>query len=149
MNYQEFTEWLDAAQIAFPNLGTWIAGLPDGEKTMQVWKKTLEATDAQAAAEVVISWHSAGDRPIKWEDWPWSVKTEAFNRTRKPDPIPTPPRPAYEEKQTDRLNNIKQMHAKIGSIAKNTIFSDPEAVAILDRKTDEYKKQCLKECGYE
>lgn len=148
MNYQEFTDWLDAAQIAFPNLGTWIAGLPAASKTMAVWMKTLEGTDAQAAAAVVIEWHSQGERPVKWEDWPWSVRTEAFNRTRKPDPIPTPTRPAYEQKQTDRLNNIKKMHAKIGSIAKNTIFSDPESVAILDRKTEEFKKQCLKECGF-
>lgn len=147
MNYDEFTQWLDAAQIAFPNLGTWIASLPNSTATMQLWQKTLETTNAYAAAEVIIDWHRTGERPVKWEDWPWSVKNEAFQKTRKPDPLPEARPPEKHQAFPERLRHVARMLQEIDKQKQQTDYSDPVSLGKLHAVTETAKNDCLKAAG--
>lgn len=159
MKYEEFTEWLGMAQTAFPNLGTWINGLPDAPKTMGIWCKTLEATDPKTAAAVVLEWHRTGERPVKWEDWPWAVRNEAYqmDRGKVKEQEPEPPR--MPEQFPERLKHVLRLFVRIGQ-AKHRIAEErastptdrleqfeADAAHRLDKQVDLYKREALKAAG--
>lgn len=52
MNTAEFARWLDLHLGAFPDTRSWLAGLPDPNKTMESWERALGDVSEVSATEV-------------------------------------------------------------------------------------------------
>lgn len=103
MDKNEFNEWLQRHQKAYPALGDWFARLPDQKGTLSIWFEVLRWVDKTHADESTMRM-IRGTEPLirftNWHDTPRFVTehVESLKREAKPRRVFTLPAVEQEER---------------------------------------------------
>jgi hypothetical protein len=102
MDKNEFNEWLQRHQKAYPALADWFAGLPDQKGTLSIWFEVLRWVEKSHADEATLRM-IRGTEPLvrftNWHDMPRFVTehAECLKRDAKPRRTFTLPNADREE----------------------------------------------------